>query len=134
VSPASTRALTMHPTDWLPAGHSLDREHCASSNQQFQPGAWPCSNGFEVGQAQAELRVGGIVENSLAPVLRLPPIPRTASFSCPAPCRRSDRIPRRTSCASSGFERHGLPFLGTLSSGRAPGSNPGHAVVVSMFH
>jgi hypothetical protein len=38
------------------------------SNQQFQPGAWPCSNGFEVGQAQAELRVGRCSRVPLAAV------------------------------------------------------------------
>jgi hypothetical protein len=73
--PRRSSSSTRYPLrGWL-ARFSLtpsSRNHSCSrpSNQQFQPGAWPCSSGVEVGQAQAELRVGGILENPLGPVLR----------------------------------------------------------------
>jgi hypothetical protein len=69
------------------------------SNQRFQPGAWPCSSGVEVGQAQAEPRVGRLVQNPLDPVsasaarcekcvVRLPSAPsQFRAFSPPQPVR-----------------------------------------------
>jgi hypothetical protein len=38
------------------------------SNQRFQPGSWPCSSGVEVGQAQAEPRVGPPLRRRVRPV------------------------------------------------------------------
>jgi hypothetical protein len=67
----SRRAPLLQPTVSLrgrlarfsPTPSSRNYSCFRHSNQQFQPGAWPCSNGFEVGQAQAELRVGRLESN-----------------------------------------------------------------------
>jgi hypothetical protein len=72
----SLQALWLRPPvplrGWLarfsPTPSSRNSSCSRPSNQQFQPGAWPCSSGVEVGQAQAELRVGPPLRRRVRPV------------------------------------------------------------------